>query len=171
MVNKLARKAGILVINIVRRVQQVEVLKAHRAEIVLNSNTEGFQQQLHDVCHQNNAHLAFDAVAGELTNQVLKAMQQNSKIIVYSALSRQKIQVSPDQLIFKNKRVDGFWLGPWMSQKNLLKIMWLWRRVQQQIPHELQSTIRKTYPLQDVKGAVQEYTRQMTGGKILLSMS
>ena len=98
-------------------------------------------------------------------------MPENSKVVVYSALSQQGVQISPDQLIFENKRVDGFWLGPWISQQNLLKIMMLWRRAQQQIPNELKSEIRKVYPLPEVKAAIHDYTNQMTGGKILLSMS
>jgi NADPH2:quinone reductase len=209
MVNNLRRNEGIQIINIVRRDQQVDLLKAqgadivlnsnatgfeqrlhdachqtnthlafdavagklNGADIVLNSNATGFEQRLHDACHQTNTHLAFDAVAGKLTNQVLKAMPKSSKAIVYSALSEQRVQLSPDQLIFENKKVDGFWLGPWISNQNLIKIMRLWRSAQQQIPNELKSEIRKTYPLHEVKAAIHEYTGEMTAGKILLSMS
>ncbi len=171
MVNNLGRKEGIQVVNIVRRDQQVELLKAQGAEIVLNSNETGFEERLHDVCYQTNTRLAFDAVAGELTNQVLNAMPQDSKVLVFSALSQQKVQVSPDQLIFENKMLDGFWLGPWMSNQNVLKIIQLWKRVQKQIPNHLKSEVRKIYPIQEVKEAIHEYTRQMTRGKILLKMS
>ncbi len=171
MVNRLGRNEGIQIVNVVRRDAQVDLLKAQGADIVLNSNEAGFEQQLHDACHQTNTRLAYDAVAGELTNQVLKAMPQNSKVIVYSSLSQQKVQLSPDQLIFENKMVDGFWLGPWISNQNLIKIMMLWKRAQKQIPNHLKSEIRKIYPIQEVKEAIHDYTSQMTGGKILLRMS
>ena len=161
MVNNLGRNEGIQIINIVRREQQVDLLKAQGADIVLNSNAAGFEQLLHDTCHQIDTHLAFDA----------KAMPQNSKVIVYSALSQQKVQVSPDQLIFENKRVDGFWLGPWISNQNLIKIMRVWKRAQKQIPNSLKSEIRKIYTIQEIKEAIHDYTSQMTGGKILLRMS
>ena len=36
----------------------------------------------------------------------------------------------PGQLIFENKSVDGFWLGPFIASKNLLQIMLMWRRAQ-----------------------------------------
>ena len=39
------------------------------------------------------------------------------------------------------------------------------------IPNNLKSEIRKIYPLQEVKAAIHDYASQMTGGKILLSMS
>jgi NADPH:quinone reductase-like Zn-dependent oxidoreductase len=170
-VNRLGRNEGIQIINVVRRDAQVELLKAQGANIVLNSNDKGFEQQLHDACHQTNAHLAFDAVAGPLTNQLLRAMPQNSKVTVFSALSRQAIQVSPGLLIFENKGIDSFWLGPWISEQGILKTMQLWKRAQKQMPNLLKSDIRKIYPLQEVKEAIRDYKSQMTGGKILLRMS
>ena len=45
MVNNLGRSEGIQIINIVRRDQQVDLLKAKSADIVLNSNEAGFEQQ------------------------------------------------------------------------------------------------------------------------------
>ncbi len=170
MVNSLGRNEGIKIINVVRREAQVDLLKAQGADIVLNSNEAGFEQQLRDVCHQTNTRIAFDAVAGSLTNQLLKAMPQNSKVIVFSALSKQGIQVSPDLLIFENKRIDSFWLGPWMSKQSLVKMLLLWKRSQKQIPSHLKSEIRKIYPIQQVKEAIYDYRTQMTGGKILLRM-
>ena len=171
MVNNLGRSEGIQIINVVRRDEQVDLLKAQGATIALNSNEAGFEQQLHDVCHQINARLAFDAVAGPLTNQLLKAMPTNSKVIVFSALSRKKVEASPDLLIFENKQIGSFWLGPWMSTLGLGKMMRLWKRAQKQIPGHLKSDIRKIYPLQEVKEAISDYTSRMTGGKILLRMS
>lgn len=170
-VNRLGRNEGIQIVNIVRRDAQVDLLKAQGADIVLNSSEVGFEQQLHDVCHQTNTRLAFDAVAGELTNQLLKAMPNNSKVIVFSALSKQAIQVSPGLLIFEDKRIDSFWLGPWMSKQNIVKLMLLWKRAQKQIPNHPKSEIRKIYPIQEVKEAIRDYKSQMTGGKILLRMS
>ena len=170
-VNRLGRNEGIQIVNVVRRDAQVELLKAQGADIVLNSNDEGFEEQLHNTCHQTNTRLAFDAVAGPLTNQLLKAMPPDSKVTVFSALSRQAVQASPDLLIFENKMVDSFWLGPWMSKQNFVKIMLLWKRTQKQIPTHLKSDIRKIYPLQEAKEAIDDYTGQMTGGKILLRMS
>ena len=171
MVNRLGRNEGIQIVNVVRRDAQVDLLKAQGADIVLNSTEAEFEQQLHDACHQTNTRIAFDAVAGQLTGQLLKAMPPNSKVTVFSALSKQAVQVSPDLLIFENKRIDNFWLGPWMSQQNFVKIMLLWKRVQKQMPNLLKSKIRKIYPIQEVKEAIRDYTSQMTGGKILLRMS
>ena len=76
-----------------------------------------------------------------------------------------------DHLIFEDKVVDGFWLGPWISEKNLIQILLLWRRAQKLMARELKSEVRARYPLQEAKTAVQDYLGQMTGGKILIKPS
>ena len=170
MVNRLGRSEGIQVINIVRRDAQVELLKAQGATAVLNSSDVDFDSQLHAICHQYDVHLAFDAVAGPMTEQLLTALPNNSTVTVYSCLSRKAPQTNHDQIIFQGKTITGLWLGPWLSSnKNLLQILMLWRRSQKLIATDLKSEIRARYPLQEAKQAVQEYTSQMTGGKILLT--
>ena len=170
MVNRLGRSEGVQVINVVRREAQVELLKAQGATAVLNSSDVDFEKQLHDACHQYDVHLAFDAVAGPMTGQLLKAMPKNSTVTVYSCLSHKAPQTDVDQIVFEGKTVTGFWLGPWLySTKNLLQILMLWRRSQKLIGTDLKSEIRVRYPFQEAWKAVQEYTDHMTGGKILLT--
>lgn len=168
MVNRLFQSEGVQVINIVRRDAQVELLKEQGATIVLNSSEANFDQQLHDACHQADAHLAFDAVAGSMTLQLLDALPEHSKVTVYSCLSYEAAQAGADHLIFEDKAVDGFWMGPWINNMNLVEILMLWRRAQKLMETELKSEIRAQYPLQEAQKAVQEYLNQMTGGKILL---
>jgi NADPH:quinone reductase-like Zn-dependent oxidoreductase len=170
MVNRLGRSAGVQIINVVRRDAQVDLLKAQGATAVLNSTDADFDSQLHAVCHQYDAHLAFDAVAGPMTEQLLTAMPDNSTVTVYSCLSRKAPQTNHDQIIFQGKTITGLWLGPWLySNKNLFQILMLWRRSQKLIATDLKSEIRVRYPFQEARKAVQEYTNQMTGGKILLT--
>ena len=168
MVNRLGRSEGVQVINIVRRDAQVDLLKKQGAAIVLNSGVADFDQQLHDACHKADAHLAFDAVAGPMTLQLLDALPEHSKVTVYSCLSYEAAQAGADHLIFEDKAVNGFWMGPWINDKNLIQILTMWRRAQKLMATELRSEIRARYPFHKAKKAVQDYLSQMTGGKILL---
>jgi NADPH:quinone reductase-like Zn-dependent oxidoreductase len=169
MVNRLGRSQGVQVINVVRRDAQVELLKGQGATIVLNSSEVDFDQQLREACHQFESHLAFDAVAGPLTGQLLAALPRHSKVTLFGGLSFAAVQANPDLFIFEDKAVDGFWLGPWIAKKNLLQILLMWRRSQRLIASEFKSEVRARYPFQEAKKAVQEYMSQMTGGKILLT--
>jgi len=167
-VNRLAQSEGVQVINIIRREKEEDILKTLGATIILNSSEGDFDQLLQDACHQNEARLAFDAVAGPLTGRLLAAMPPESKVTVYSCLAYEEVQIGPDQLIFEDKHVDGFWLGPWITEKNLIKILIMWRRAQKLMATDLRSDIRAEYPLHEAKTAVKQYLDEMSGGKILL---
>lgn len=168
MVNRLFQSEGLQVINVVRREAQVDLLNGQGATIVLNSSEDDFDQQLHEACHQADARLAFDAVAGPMTRQLLDALPDHSSVTVFSCLSYEAPGVGPDHLIFEDKAVNGFWLGPWIKNMNLVQVLMLWRRAQKLMAAELRSEIRAQYPFQEAKKAVQHYLSQMTGGKILL---
>ncbi|MEO0559592.1 MAG: zinc-binding dehydrogenase [Bacteroidota bacterium] len=167
MVNRLARLRGVQVINVVRRDAQVELLRNQGATAVLNSSDEDFADQLRNACREHDCHLAFDAVAGPLTHQLLDAMPDNSKVTVFSGLSKQAPSVGIDHLVFQGKSINGFWLGPWLLRKNPLGILRTWRRAQALVPTALESTIRERVLLEDAARAMQAYMDQMTGGKYL----
>src|SRR5262245_6746813 len=169
MVNRLCKSEGVQIINIVRREAQMELLKEQGVEIVLNSTDTNFSQHLRDICQQYQSRIAFDAVAGPLTSQLLQAMPSHSKVIVYGGLSYEAAQADPGQLIFEGKSIEGFWLTTWLSKKNFLQRLAIWQRAQKLIMTDLKSEIRKQYPLNEVQNAIKEYRSQMTGGKILLT--
>lgn len=122
MVNRLCKSEGIQIINIVRREAQKELLKEQGAEIVLNSNDTNFSQHLHGVCQQYQSRIAFDAVAGPLTIQLLKAMPSHSKVIVCGGLSYEPAEAEAGQLIFEEKSIEGFWLTMWLSKRIFCKV-------------------------------------------------
>lgn len=168
MVSRLCGREGIQVINIVRHESHVDLLNKQGAEIVLNSSDSDFQQKLSDVCHQYGSRLAFDAVAGPLSLQLLDAMPPRSKVTVYGGLSEELVMANPGQLIFQSKVIDGFWLTESLANKNLMQFLKIWRRTQKLLTKELKSEIRIKYPLNEVKTAILDYQKQMTGGKVLL---
>jgi NADPH:quinone reductase-like Zn-dependent oxidoreductase len=168
MVNRLCKSEGIHIINIVRREAQMELLKGQGAEIVLNSSDASFPEHLQDACRRYQSRLAFDAVSGPLTLQLLKAMPAHGKVIVYGGLSYEPAQVDAGQFIFEGKSIEGFWLTTWMSKKSFLQSLALWRRAQKLIMTDLKSEIRMQCPLNEVQNAIREYQSQMTGGKFLL---
>ena len=95
----------------------------------------------------------------------------HSSVTLFSALSREAARVSPNQIIFEDEGVDGFWLGPYMAKRSLLQLLRMWRRAQKHMLDELKSTIRAEYALEDARRAVKDYLGHMTGGKVLLKPS
>jgi NADPH2:quinone reductase len=168
MVYELCRREGIEVINVVRRDAQVEFLKNRGAALVLNSSDADFDQQLYEACHQHQVHLAFDAVGGTLTRQLLQTMPERSKVIIYGLLAGEPAQADMKRLVFQQKSIDNFYIVSWLDGKNLIQKLRLWGRAQKLVATGLKTEIRGRCPLQDSKQAVEGYQAQMTGGKLLL---
>jgi NADPH:quinone reductase-like Zn-dependent oxidoreductase len=65
--------------------------------------------------------------------------------------------------------VAGFWLAAWAKQQRALTMLKLFRRVRAMMRDGvLQSTVAATYPLEEVRQAVDHAARAGKGGKVLL---
>ena len=168
MVVRLGQKFSIPTINVVRRADQVELLRKMGAEHVLNSSDPGFDAGLGDLCHRLGASIGFDAVAGEMSARVLRGQPRGSRLLVYGALSLEASQIDPASLIFEGKRVEGFWLSAWLRQRNMLSQLRVTRHVQQMLAGDLKTEIRARLPLEEAARGLEQYASNMTGGKILL---
>lgn len=168
MIVRLGRKFSLPVINVVRRAEQVELLRREGAEHVVNSSDAGFPDQLRDLCHKLGATIGFDAVAGEMSAIVLHALPRGARLLVYGGLSFQPCQADPGSLIFESKRLEGFWLSGWLRTKNLLGQLRLAKQIQELLGNELKTEFQAKVPLQDAPRALQQYAANMTAGKILI---
>jgi NADPH:quinone reductase-like Zn-dependent oxidoreductase len=167
MVVRLAMARGLHTINIVRRPEQAQVLAHEGAAYVLDSNDADFDERLGELCVRLRASVGFEAVAGEMTGRVLRAMPRGGRIVVYGALSREGCVVDPRSLIFEGKRVEGFWLADWLKRQNALKKFLVARKVEKLLRGELKTEVRARLPLEEAVGGIRAYARDMTGGKVL----
>jgi NADPH:quinone reductase-like Zn-dependent oxidoreductase len=116
----LAKEKGYRAIALVRRDDQIDLLKKHGAAHVLNYTAEDFASRLAEVLKQEKPRIFLDAVTGPLGSQVFDAMGNRSRWIVYGRLDvSDTVLREPGQLIFQSKRIEGFWLTRWMRDTSL----------------------------------------------------
>ena len=168
MVIRLGQKFGIPVINVVRRAEQVELLRRMGAEHVVNSNDPGFDEALRSLCNKLGASISFDAVAGEMSGRVLRAQPQGSRMLIYGGLSMQGVTLDPASLVFEGKRVEGFWLSAWLRRRNMLSQLRVARQVQKLLGSDLKTEIRARLPLEKAADGLSQYAADMTAGKVLI---
>ena len=168
MIARLGQRYGMTGIHIVRRQEQVALLKAQGAEYVFDTSDPLFMDRLSEACYKFKATIAFDAVGGELTGRVASAMPAQSRVIVYGALSNEACRVRPVDLIFYNERLEGFWLTEWINHKSLLSHLQFGNRVQRLLHTDLQTNVQARFPLDGFADAFALYKKQRTDGKVLL---
>jgi NADPH:quinone reductase-like Zn-dependent oxidoreductase len=168
MIARLAQRYQLTGIYIVRRPEQVEKLKDLGCEHVFDSSDMLFQQRLLEACNKFKASIAFDAVGGELTRRLASAMPPKSRIVVYGALADGPCQINSADLLFQDKKLEGFWLSRWIKRKGIIQKLLLTRHVQKLLSNELQTRIQARFPLEDMLPAIELYKKQRTEGKVLL---
>ena len=167
MIDGVLTSAGIKVVNVVRRPDQVESLS--EAAVALDSSSSNFDRDLKAACKEHEANLAFDAVGGVLTRRLLAAMPGAATVMVYGGLSQQPAQANIGDLVFTGKTVTGFWLTRWLPQKSTVQSFRLWKKVQRLIGNELASEVRATFSLESIVDAVSSYQAAMSAGKVLIT--
>ena len=124
MVNRFLPTEKINVINIVRRQEQADLLTQEGAKYILNSSDQDFEAKLTNLIKEFNVKLAFDAIGGQSTGQLLKLMPKGSTAYVYGSLSKQKTtEVDTIDLLYSDKTVKGFFLPNWLETKGIMKLI------------------------------------------------
>ena len=169
-VQQLAGKEGIEVINIVRKPEHKELLANEGFTHILCSTDENFAEDLSSLAQQLNARLAFDAVGGDQSGFILKAMPDDSSLFLYGALAARTLSEIPaTDVIFRKKHISGFNMNEWKLQLSEDNFQEISSYLQQQfIDKSLETRIQGIFKLDDYGQALMQYIRNMSGGKIIL---
>lgn len=168
MLRRVAHRKGVQVINVVRRPDQVALLQAQGAAHVLESSAGDFSVRLQELAARLDARVALDAVGGDMTWLLLRALPPRGRLILYGALSGQAGSVDHTDIIFGDKGIEGFYVPTWLAGKSLPQLVMLERRVTGLLDSDLSTLERTQVGLDHAAEAIAEYRRSMTGGKVLI---
>jgi len=168
MIIKLGKLHGIPVISVVRRAEQVELLKTEGAENIINSSEPGFENELKELAQKLNASVIFDCVGGKMIQQLIDAAPKESNLFIYGRLSADACEIQPGNLIFTGSQIHGFWLTNWLKQKNTLQTINNTRKIQSLLGKELGTKIYLAFPPEQINEAIVTYQNNMSKGKVLI---
>ena len=113
--------------------------------------------------------VVFDAVGGELGVKALSCLKQKGRMMVFGALALENLSINSGLLIFKNLRIEGFWLSSWIESLSAEQRMKAFQRVFGFLMQDdSKADVAATYPLADFKAALNAYEQAGRNGKILL---
>ena len=169
MILRLDQRFELPVVHVVRRPEHLELLRSLGAEHVLDSSQADFEAQLRDSVQRLGATLAFDAVAGEMSGQLLEALPAGGRLVIYGGMSQQPPTVATAPFVSGGKRLEGFLLSRWLAAKNPLVVLRIAAKVRSLLPSDLSTHIRQRVPLEGIAAALESYVDTMSEGKILLT--
>jgi NADPH:quinone reductase len=168
MILRMGKRRNIPIIHIVRRQEQVDLIRGQGGEYILNSSDADFAEQLKTMVHRLQATLLLDAIGGTMTKDLAEAAPFGSTILLYSRLSYQDSILDARTALVKHLHFDGWFLPNWFREKNFLQALRLAQQAQSLLGTDLGSPVHKRIPLSAAQQGLEMYTRNKTVGKILL---
>ena len=186
MLNRICLKDSVGLVNIVRKQEQVDLLKRAGAAHVCSSNAPTFMDDLTDALAATGATVAFDAVGGgPLAGQILTAMEAainrtakeysrygstiHKQVYVYGSLDRGATH-------FVRTFGTAWGIGGWLLTPFLQKIGFeAAQKLRERVAAEIKTTFASTYTKEvSLAGAlsldeIAVYGKQATGEKYLIN--
>jgi NADPH:quinone reductase-like Zn-dependent oxidoreductase len=165
---QMAKAKGIRVAATVRHESQKQVLMDLGAELVINTSTEKLAKVIFGKT-EVGVDVVFDAVGGELGVKALSCLKQKGRMLVFGALALENLSINSGLLIFKNLRIEGFWLSTWIEELSTEQRMKAFQQVFGFLMlDESRVDVAATFPLEEFKAALTAYHQAGRNGKILL---
>ncbi len=172
MIIRLAKRFGFRTINVVRRAEQVDELKALGADVVIADPGDGLRDQVRATTGGRGVLFAVDPVGGSLGAGVVGSLAPGAKLVLYGTLANEPIPLSPRDLIAASATIEGFWLGNWMARQGLIGKLQLVRKLTALILEGvLVSEPGESFPLERIPEAVATAEKIGRGGKVLLKIA
>lgn len=165
---KLGQEHGIPVISVVRKEEQELLLREIGGQHIVNSSSATFAEDLKRKSHELGATVCFDAVGGDLTGPVLSALPDGATIFQFGLLGGKTTTINADDLVFRRKRIAGFWASDWVKTQSIFELLALQGSMKKSIGSHIQTEISQNFPMSQTVDAIKQYTANMTSGKVLL---
>ena len=188
MLNRICMKDGVPLVNIVRKPEQVALLKGMGAQYVCDSSAPTFLQDLTDALAATGATIAFDATGGgPLAGQILGCMEaalnRNAKeysrygstthkqVYLYGGLDTRPTEFNRNFGMAWG--MGGWLLFPFLQKAGAAKVQALKERVAAELKTTFASHYSKEISLAEAldPGVIAVYNQRATGAKFLINPS
>ena len=189
MLVKICLVDDIPLVNIVRKEEQVELLKNLGARYICNTSDENFTKNLIDCLVETGATLGFDATGGgnegKLAGQILSAMEvaANKNATEYSRYGSDTYKqvyiyggLDPTPTVLNRSfglswGLGGWLLTPFIGRVGMEKFQEMRDRVAKEIKTTFASSYTKEVSLEEMlePDAIKTYAKQATGTKYLVT--
>jgi NADPH:quinone reductase len=167
---ELARLRGLVLVNVVRRAEQADELRAAGASNVVVVPGEDLAARVHALTGGKGAAAALDAVGGDTGAAVLGALRPGGTCLLFGALDGRPVRVDPGPFLFRELRLHGFWLVRWLQRATPESVREAVAAVLAGAEQgHFKPAIDSTYPLSEVRAAVlRAETPGRTGAVVLV---
>jgi len=163
-----AAEKGFKTVCVVRREDAVKETREFGADHVVVAD-ENIAQSVSEATGGASIKVAFDAVAGESSAQLADCLDVGGTLVNYGMLSGQSCQIRPDQTIFRDLHVCGFWLLKELSSLKLRERRGLLEETMELMEkRNATNAVHARFPLEQISDAVEASEAEGRNGKVLI---
>ena len=164
---QIAHELGYKTVNIVRRAELIDELRADGGDVVLVDG-ENLRDEVKAATNGAAIRLGLNAVGGESALRLANCLAPESTLVTYGAMSLQPLKIPNGLLIFKDLRFRGIWINKWYDNATIQERMDAFHPLFEMAKRGLLKTkVERAYPLSEVKAAVTHAAQGKRGGKII----
>ena len=168
---QIAHKLGYKTVNVVRRSELVDELRAEGGDVVL-VDSENLRHEVQDAIAGPPIRLGLNAVGGESALRLANCLAPGSTLVTYGAMSLQPLKIPNGLLIFKDLRFRGIWINKWYDNATPAQRMEAFQHLFEMAKRGLlQTKVEQAYPLTEAKTAVAHAARGQRSGKVIFEFA
>lgn len=168
---QIARELGFKTVNVVRRAELIDELRAEGGDVVLVDG-ENLRDEVKTATGGASIRLGLNAVGGDSALRLANCLAPESTMVTFGAMSLQPLKIPNGLLIFKDLRFRGIWINKWYDNATMPKRMDAFRSLFEMAKRGLLKTkVEKAYPLSEAKAAVTHAAQGKRSGKIIFEFA
>jgi NADPH:quinone reductase-like Zn-dependent oxidoreductase len=169
MVTHFANEIDIPVFGLIRKENlKDETLKKGFTKVFCTENSE-YLKELNLASKSYKKVIFFDAVGGgSIPYQILNALPDNTRMVIYGRLDQNPSDFSPQNILFKQNTVEGYWLSKEAQKKSIVEVILDVRKIQKMLSKGFETQVQKKVKLAELQTGLETYVKGMSAGKVLI---
>jgi mitochondrial enoyl-[acyl-carrier protein] reductase / trans-2-enoyl-CoA reductase len=168
---QIAHELGYKTVNVVRRQELIDDLRAEGGDVVLVDG-ENLRDEVKAATGGAPIRLGLNAVGGDSALRLANCLAPESSLVTFGAMSLQPLKIPNGLLIFKDLRFRGIWINKWYDNAAQEQRMEAFRSLFEMAKRGLLRTkVERAYPLSDAKAAVAHAAQGKRSGKVIFEFA
>jgi trans-2-enoyl-CoA reductase len=164
---QIARELGFKTVNVVRRSEVIDELRAEGGDVVLVDG-EKLRDEVKAATSSAPIRLGLNSVGGDSALRLANCLAFGGTLVSFGAMSLQPLKTPTGLLIFKDLRFRGIWINKWYDEVTMSERMAAFNPIFDMAKRGLLKTkVEKSYPIDDAKTAVTHAAQNKRSGKII----
>src|SRR3954471_17585560 len=168
---QIAHELGYKTVNVVRRTEVIQELRAEGGDVVLVDG-DNLREEVKNGTGGASIRLGLNSVGGDSALRLANCLAFGGTLVSFGAMSLQPLKIPTGLLIFKDLRFRGIWINKWYDEATPPERMAAFNPIFEMAKRGLlKSPVEKIYSIDDAKAAVEHAMQNKRRGKIVFQFA